>query len=238
MTSEPTSWLSKASHFLHREVQRNIEEPGLKSLPQGPERDFLLLTWGPVVYRTTYAPDSDRLFPLFLRALNDEVRKSVSKRIDGTPEHIYTMEQSYSSKVISDRNQLDNADEDTVRDAFRVWKRSLGLTRLTSAELPVRLKICLKVDDHCLANFTSVLDQQASEEAEADYSKCQVKVVEDMLAEREQPNYKEPEDYPGWTTITFSSFVEVYDSLHQGKRLSTFYNNGMVYMGRGEWTTG
>jgi hypothetical protein len=47
----------------HGTVQVTHEHrEGLRSLPPGPERDFLTLSWGPIVYRTSYAPETKRHF--------------------------------------------------------------------------------------------------------------------------------------------------------------------------------
>jgi hypothetical protein len=40
---------------------------GLRLPYPGPERDFLTLSWGPIVYRTSYAPETKRLLPVFMR---------------------------------------------------------------------------------------------------------------------------------------------------------------------------
>ncbi|KAK9847721.1 hypothetical protein MYU51_018355 [Penicillium brevicompactum] len=69
-------YTSSASAFLKEEGFGLGSSPGLRSLPPGPERDFLTLSWGPIIYRTSYAPDTKRLLPVFLRCLNDAVGQS------------------------------------------------------------------------------------------------------------------------------------------------------------------
>jgi hypothetical protein len=219
------SWTSPANDFLHRQVFRLGEERGLTALPPGPDRDFLTLTWGPVVFRTTYAPDSDRLFPLFLRALNDEVRKGLPI-LDGTPDQRAMLERTYASKVFTSSVLYDSADQNTVREAFRDWKLSLALPRMN---LPVRLKMCLMVDDACLADFTRVLDTSASVEGQSDFSDCRVIVIESLYPQ-ETTDF-DGQSYPGWTTVTLSSLMEVYAGL-QDQRLSAFYEGGRVFKGR------
>lgn len=67
--TESEYFRSPANLFLQQEAYRLGASPGLRSLPQGPERDFLTLTWGPVIYRTTSAPESKDLPPPRLPAL-------------------------------------------------------------------------------------------------------------------------------------------------------------------------
>jgi hypothetical protein len=40
------------------------------------QRDFLTLSWGPIVYRTSYAPETKRLLPVFMRYLNSSVARA------------------------------------------------------------------------------------------------------------------------------------------------------------------
>ncbi|KAL1983318.1 hypothetical protein VTN96DRAFT_10459 [Rasamsonia emersonii] len=224
------AWTTPANDFLHRQVYRLGEERGLTAQPPGPDRDFLTLTWGPIVYRTTYAPDSDRLFPLFLRALNDEVRKGLPI-LDGTPEQRAMLERTYASKVFTSSVLYADADQDTIREAFRDWKLSLSLPRMN---LPVRLRMCLMVDDACLADFTRVLDTSASAEDQSDFSGCRIIAVESLYPQ-ELSDFSQETDssYPGWTTVTLSSLMEVYAGL-QDQRLSAFYEAGRIFKGRDE----
>ncbi|KAJ5131378.1 uncharacterized protein N7515_007417 [Penicillium bovifimosum] len=75
-TPEPTQYTSPANLFLEEEVYQLGSCPGVRSLPPGAERDFLTLSWGPIVYRTSYAPETKRLLPVFLRCLNDAGEES------------------------------------------------------------------------------------------------------------------------------------------------------------------
>ncbi|KAL1962560.1 hypothetical protein VTN77DRAFT_9435 [Rasamsonia byssochlamydoides] len=224
------AWTTPANNFLHQQVYRLGEERGLTAQPPGADRDFLTLTWGPIVFRTTYAPDSDRLFPLFLRALNDEVRKSLPI-LDGTPDQRAMLERTYASKVFTSSLLYANADQDTVREAFRDWKLSLDLPRMN---LPVRLRMCLMVDDACLADFTRVLDTSASVEGQSDFSGCRIIAIESLYPQ-EQTDFSPGDNpsYRGWTTVTLSSLMEVYTGL-QHQRLSAFYQDGRIFKGSEE----
>ncbi|KAG2420948.1 hypothetical protein HFD88_000562 [Aspergillus terreus] len=175
MPSHDTTEKSVTAQFLHTEVSRLGAQPGLRSLPPGPERDFLTLTWGPIVYRTTYAPESHRLLPLFLRALNEAIQTALH-RLPGTREEIHLLEKTYASKVFSAQDQYRDVGEDVIRQIFHDWKVSLALP---SIELPVRLRLCLIVDDAVLASFAKQVDLAAKEGQDAHTSACPIKVLEE-----------------------------------------------------------
>ncbi|GES62334.1 CUE domain protein [Aspergillus terreus] len=175
MPSHDTTEKSVAARFLHTEVSRLGAQPGLRSLPPGPERDFLTLTWGPIVYRTTYAPESHRLLPLFLRALNEAIQTALH-RLPGSREEIHLLEKTYASKVFSAQDQYQDVGEDVIRQIFHNWKVSLALP---SIELPVRLRLCWIVDDAVLASFAKQVDLAAKEGHDAHTSGCPIKVLEE-----------------------------------------------------------
>ncbi|KAJ9199355.1 hypothetical protein DTO164E3_4667 [Paecilomyces variotii] len=229
--TEP-GFFKPASHFLEREITRLGEEPGLTSLPPGPERDFLTLTWGPVVFRATYAPDSERLFPIYLRALNEEIQRAVPKHLQGSPEQMLLLQRTYSSKVFSDKNMYDNADVETVRQAFHDWKVSLGLPAM---DLPIRLKFCLMIDDGCLATLAAVTDQASSVETQAEFGAVRIIIVEEEYPQKEKQGASPPPEYPGWVAVSLAALVEVYSDLDRDKSLSDFYRKNQLYKGNGEW---
>lgn len=231
--SEPKDWHSPANSFLQKEVYRLGSEPGLRSLPPGTDRDFLTLTWGLVVYRTTYAPDSQRLLKVFLRRLNDEVRKSLPKILPGSPEQMRLLERTYSSKVFSSEDMYDGVDEATIQQAFHDWKISLALPAI---EVPVRLRVCLVVDDNSLANLTASLTSSTLENQDTDAAMCPVKVVEDNFPDLQRGDNCSRPDNQGWTTVTLSSLLEVYQGLHQGKCLADYHKPGSVYLGDNRWS--
>ncbi|KAH1620398.1 hypothetical protein KXX16_001609 [Aspergillus fumigatus] len=203
--------------FLQKEVYRLGSEPGLRSLPPGPERDFLTLTWGPIVYRTTYAPDSQRLIPIFLRALNEEIQKALSRCLSGSPEQIRLLETTYASKVFNSQEGYDGLDEETVRESFHDWKVALALPAI---ELPVRLRMCLMIDEGVLSRLTTTVDMSSMVEEDADYSSCPVKVIEENFPDVHRRDSKPTkDDYPGWTKVALSAIVEVYDD---GCRMDRF----------------
>ncbi|KAK1146976.1 hypothetical protein N8T08_002304 [Aspergillus melleus] len=233
MPSSQSPEPSAASRFLQSEVYRLGAQPGLRSLPQSPERDFLTLTWGPIIYRTTYAPESDRLLPIFLRALNDETQQALPRCLSGTPKQIHLLETTYASKVFSIENSYEGADEATIRKAFRQWKIALALP---SFELPVRLRICLIVDDVVLASLTKRMNAAVSEDKDRDFSRCPVKVVEENFPDKVRKNSNPAVGpYPGWTTVVLSSLVEVYNGLRHGNGLVEYHQPGRIYTGNGQW---
>ncbi|OJJ50054.1 hypothetical protein ASPZODRAFT_128650 [Penicilliopsis zonata CBS 506.65] len=232
-SQESPSFLSPANQFLQREVYRLVTEPGLRSLPPNPERDFLTLTWGPIVFRTTYAPESRELFPIFLRQLNEEVRRSLPRTIPGSPSQMTMLERTYSSKVFTDQSAYENVDEAAIQEAFHDWKISLGLP---SIKLPVRLNTCLMVDDGILARLTEVVNSSMLAEKDADVSSCPVKIVEENFPDLSKMDYCGNTDYQGWTTVAFSSLVEVYDGIGQGKCLADYHRPNLVYQGKDTWS--
>lgn len=248
--AEPEHFRSSANLFLQREVYRLGSTPGLKSLLSGPTRDFFLLTWGPIVFRTSYAPETKRLLRVFLRCLNDAVSRSIHRTFSGSNDQLRLLEKTYASKVFSDQDMYDGLNEDSVRDAFHDYKVSLAIP---ATELPSRLRACLMVDDGALSYLTGVVDMSAAVEKDANIDRCWVKVVEenypdarfeqtshaeDMLGEHEANGLGQDRNrYRGWTMVALSALVEVFDGLRQMKNLGEFHQEGRVYLGGGTWSS-
>ncbi|KXG46387.1 uncharacterized protein PGRI_052430 [Penicillium griseofulvum] len=246
-TPVPKHTTTPASLFLKEEVYRLGALPGLRSLPPGPERDFLTLSWGPIVYRTSYAPETKRLLPVFLRYLNNSVQRALRRTFTGSDEEIQILTETYSSKVFSSREMYTNMNEEGVRQAFHEFKVSL---RIPETELPSRLRICLMLDDEALAHMKCVLDFCSMAEEDADVGGCWVKVVEENfpdsrmgdhpLARHDVEGVSERVrghrgSYYGWTRVALSALVEVFDGLRQLKWLVDYHREGNVYMGDGNW---
>ncbi|CAI7676540.1 unnamed protein product [Penicillium manginii] len=177
MTDRDTStFTSPANLFLQQEVYRLGTSPGLRSLPPGSERDFVVLTWGPIIYRTSYVPESKSLLPIFLRLLNDAVSRSIDRTLAGSEEQVRLLKKTYASKVFSARDMYDSMDEDRVRDAFHDYKVSLAMP---ATELPSRLRACLMVDDGVLSHMRAILDISTMAGQDTDVGRCWVKVIED-----------------------------------------------------------
>ncbi|EAW07287.1 uncharacterized protein ACLA_019920 [Aspergillus clavatus NRRL 1] len=232
--AEPENYHTPANEFLQREVYRLGSEPGLRSLPPGPERDFLTLTWGPIVYRTTYAPGSQRLMPVFLRALNEQVQSALPRSLPGSPEQLRSLERTYASKVFNSQEEYHGVDEETVREAFHDWKVALSLP---SIELPVRLRMCLMIDDGVLSFLTKTVDMSSMVEQNADYASCPIKVVEENFPDLHR-GFSNPVkgNYPGWTVVALSALVEIYDGLRQGRNLEEYHKPNKIYLGHGNWS--
>lgn len=247
--TEPENFRSPANLFLQEEVYRLGSLPGLRSLPPGPSRDFLVLTWGPIIFRTSYAPETKRLLRVFLRCLNDTVSRSIHCTLPGSSDQIRLLEKTYASKVFSTQDLYDGIDEDGVRDAFHDFKVSLAMP---ATELPSRLRACLMVDDGVLSHLTGVVDMSVAAEKNPDIDRCWVKMVEENFPDSrfgDQP-YVEALDlndeadgigdnrgvYRGWTKVALSALVEVFDGLRQMKNLVEYHREGRVYLGEGKWS--
>ncbi|KAJ5154880.1 uncharacterized protein N7500_010319 [Penicillium coprophilum] len=245
--SVPQHHTSPASVFLKEEVYRLGALPGVRSLPPGPERDFLTLSWGPIIYRTSYAPETKRLLPVFLRYLNNSVHRALRRTFTGSDEEIETLTTTYSSKVFSSPEIYAKLNEESIRQAFHDFKVSLGLPE---TELPSRLRICLMLDDEALAHLKCVLDLSSMAEENADVGGCWVKVVEENFPDSrmgDHPLAKHDMEcapdcveehrgrYHGWTRVALDALVEVFDGLRQMKWLVDYHREGNVYLGDGKW---
>lgn len=246
--SQLNSFTSPADLFLEEEVYRLGTSPGLRSLPPGPSRDFILLSWGPIVYRTCYKPEKKDLIQDFLFFLNDAVRKSLNQTFTGSEDQIKLLTRTYSSKIFSSRSRYEDIDEDAVRHAFHDYKVSLALP---VAALPSRLRACLMVDDGVLSHLKAIMDLCDSMDKEVDLDRCWVKVIEENFPDTrfgdrayvtsvkrsdEVDGGESRKSYRGWTTVSLSALVEVFDGLRQMKSLVEYHRDGRVYLGHGKWS--
>ncbi|PYH45695.1 uncharacterized protein BP01DRAFT_356327 [Aspergillus saccharolyticus JOP 1030-1] len=259
----PTTPSTKASNFLATEIYNIGAQPGIRSLPPSPERDFLVLTWGPVVYRTTYSPLSDQLLPLFLRVLSTEVQAAIPRCLPGTRKQLLLLETNYACKVFSDEKQYGHADIGAVRRAFHNWKRAE--LALPVMELPTRLRVCLVVDEGVVEELAGMVRRREhmvdgeteegemimddgeketdgefeseSESGSSYYARCPVIMVEENFPDRRRRD-SNPADgvYPGWTKVALSTVVEVLDGLRFGNGLSRYHRPGKVYLGEDRWS--
>ncbi|CAI7677406.1 unnamed protein product [Penicillium pancosmium] len=237
---DAATFTSPATLFLQQEVYRLGSSPGLRYLPPGSERDFIVLTWGPVIYRTSYVPESKRLLPVFLRLLNDAVSST---------EQVRLLEKAYASKVFSAQDMYDSLDEDRVRDAFHDYKVSLAMP---VTELPSRLRACLMVDDEVLSHMRAILDISTMAGQNTDVGRCWVKVIEDNFPDArfgDKPYVASIDEsrkvggttehqgkYHGWTMVSLSALLEVFDGLRQMKYLVEYHREGRIYLGEGKWS--
>ncbi|KAJ5983232.1 hypothetical protein N7481_005331 [Penicillium waksmanii] len=246
---DASTFTSPANVFLQQEVYRLGNSPGLRHLPPGPERDFIVLTWGPVIYRTSYVPESKHLLPVFLRLLNDAVSRSIHRILIGSAEQVRLLEKTYASKVFSVQDMYDSLDEDRVRDAFHDYKVSLAMP---VTELPSRLRACLMVDDEVLSHMRAILDIPTMAGQDTDVGRCWVKVIEDNFPDarfgdkpyiasidgnKKVDGTKEHQGkYRGWTMVSLSALLEVFDGLRQMKYLVEYHREGRIYLGEGKWS--
>lgn len=204
----------------------------------------MILTWGPIIFQTSYAPETDRLLRVFLRCLNDAVSRAIHRTLSGSSEQIRLLEKTYASKVLSDKGLYDGMSENGIRDSFHDFKVPLALP---ATDLPSRLRACLMVDDAVLSHLTGAVDMSAAAEERADIDRCWVKVIEENFpdARYDDKPYVEAgaggvDDrgaYTGWTKVALSALVEVYDGLRQMKPLVDYHREGCIYLGNGEWST-
>ncbi|RAH50183.1 uncharacterized protein BO95DRAFT_438521 [Aspergillus brunneoviolaceus CBS 621.78] len=243
-----------AANFLTTEIYNIGAQPGIRSLPPSPERDFLALTWGPVVYRTAYSARSDRLLPVFLRALSYEVQAAIPRRLPGTRKQRHLLETSYACKVFSDETRYAGAEIGAVRRAFHDWKRAD--LELPLMELPARLRVCLVVDEEVLRALERMMTKEedgvdTAEEArggptqdgsekgsgEMSYGRCPVIMVEENFPDRRRRDSNPADgEYPGWTQVALSAVVEVLEGMRFGNGLSRFHRSGRIYLGESQWS--
>lgn len=232
---EPSTYHSPANIFLQNEVYRLGVVPGLRSRPQGPERDFLTQTWGPIVYCISYeAPDAERLIPEFLDAINNEIVNSIPDTLPGSAEQHRLIQKTYASKAFSDRELYQASDENAVREYFRDWKVFLSFP---SIELPTRMRMCLMIDDNVLSYYKEKVDLASAVEKNAYLSMCRVKAVEENFPSSGygDSGFHMSESYAGWTLLALRSLLEVLHGLSMGKRLGDYHRPGKTYLGNGEW---
>ncbi|CAG8235421.1 unnamed protein product [Penicillium salamii] len=239
-------YTSSAEEFLKEEVFSLGASPGLRSLPPGPERDFLTLSWGPILYRTSYAPDTKRLLPVFLRCLNDAVGQSLRRTLTGTDEQFRILTETYSSKFFNSRDMFADMSEEGIRQVFHEFKVALAIPE---TELPSRLRVCLMVDDKVLSHLKNVLDASSMVGGDVDLGSCWVKVVEENFPDSRMSDHPQVDidgvsdcvkkyrgAYHGWTTVALDALVEVFDGLRQLKSLVDYHREGRIYLGEGEWS--
>ena len=129
---------------------------------------------------------------------------------------------------------MHQVDEMVVREMFRGWKIAVAIPAI---ELPVRLRMCLVVDDGVLATMTGMVNEASRKIENADLSRCPVKVLEEnYLDSRHDDLSSSSEGDPGWTTVALGALVEIYDGLGQGKCLLDYHRPGRMYLGGGNWT--
>ncbi|KAJ5725202.1 uncharacterized protein N7483_006559 [Penicillium malachiteum] len=247
--SDPDLPSSSATLFLEQEVYRLGTAPGFRYLPPGPVRDFILLSWGPLIYRTSYKPETKHLIHSFLRCLNDAISSSLSQ-LSGSDEEIKLLTQAYSSKLFSNRDIYADVGEEAVRRVFHEYKASLDIP---ATDLPSRLRVCLMVDDAVLSNLKAILNLSEILEKSTDIDRCWVKVIEENFPDSrfgDRPyvanvDFSDEVDgvgdyrgnYRGWTMVALSALVEVFDGLRQMKHLVRYHREGRVYLGGGKWSS-
>ncbi|KAF7115479.1 hypothetical protein CNMCM5793_002437 [Aspergillus hiratsukae] len=156
INSHLASSLNEVRRELGRADNRWMElgNPRELRLPQSP-------TWGFVIYRTTYTPQSYRQFPRIIELTNSCIRRdvleeyaSVKEYYLGPPEELKSGYQLICAKhrpiIIEDRNRLDGISLHSVRSHFESWidDRASGRGReKPDWGLPTQRHVCLVVDE-------------------------------------------------------------------------------------------
>ncbi|PWY84201.1 hypothetical protein BO83DRAFT_413690 [Aspergillus eucalypticola CBS 122712] len=223
-----------ASTFLQTELYHTASQPGLRSLPPSPSRDFLTLTWGPIIYLTTYTPSSsNNLLSPFLQSLNTEIHHAIRRVLPGNPSQTRLLESSYAAKVFSGEKLYGDKSVEEIRRVFHDWKR-VDLA-LPAVELPVRLRVCLVVDKGVLERFGRLVNGDGDEDGRGGEC-CPVIMVEENFPDiRRRDSNPADEGFPGWTWVALRAVVEVFDGLRGAGGLRKYHREGEVYLGDGRW---
>ncbi|KAK2750072.1 hypothetical protein FQN57_004564 [Myotisia sp. PD_48] len=135
-------------------------------------------TWGFVVYRTVYTPESNTLFPRVLEILNDYLRSKVFKEVDEFiekwdlerwglgPDPTVNEELMKCHKMIvhDDQAKFDGLSLDDVRTHFEEWVTGLPPPRTRKddedsegmRDVWPRYRTCLVIDDEILNILSDV----------------------------------------------------------------------------------
>ncbi|KAF3388503.1 hypothetical protein F1880_003869 [Penicillium rolfsii] len=153
------------------------------------------LSWGYVIYRTTYTPESEPHFSAVIKYLEACIKEeffeeSAKYASNGGDPAIYEgIWAQHSSTVIEDAAQFNRASIDAIRAHFEAWVDAQGQRDKFN-----KYRMCIVIDEECLQTLLSAsvetLDQEA-ELAQGDTVRY-VKVVEAW------PNLADFEPFPGW----------------------------------------
>ncbi|KAJ5356287.1 hypothetical protein N7517_010896 [Penicillium concentricum] len=121
-------------------------------------------TWGYVIYRTTYTPQSDTAFSQIVDLLNSYIKQELFSEYDSTPKSkLHSAEPTpyheiwaqHRPVIMADPVQFDEASIDSIRSHFESWVNSRERRNHTT---------CIVIDDESLQAF---LDAQPTEKWES-----------------------------------------------------------------------
>lgn len=117
-------------------------------------------TWGYVIYRTTYTPVSDRVFPLALQTIHHHIRKAVlydraeAREILGVQDPLVISHDllwpRYSSIIMDNCDNFNAIPLSSVRSHFESWMEGREREEMDSR---IEHGICLAIDDEVLRAF-------------------------------------------------------------------------------------
>ncbi|KAJ5613708.1 hypothetical protein N7528_007362 [Penicillium herquei] len=128
----------------HRTSQRFLSSRFLSDFP-----------WGFIIYRTTYTPESEKLWPLVMERLANGLINGIDCEAerypnDTRPEQL--VKESHKDVVISDASRWDGASIEEVREHFLGYLRKMNQER-SSEE--ARFASCLVIDERSLQSIIS-----------------------------------------------------------------------------------
>ncbi|KAJ5166921.1 uncharacterized protein N7482_005702 [Penicillium canariense] len=129
------SWLPWPTRRLHTAVQSET-------------------TWGYVIYRTTYTPESDTAFPRVVDLLDSYIKhglysectssqNNTSRHTDPTPYH--EIWARHNSVIMNDRAKFNGASADTIQTHFKSWSRVQEKQGNSTA-----YRMCMVIDERSL----------------------------------------------------------------------------------------
>ncbi|OQE44344.1 hypothetical protein PENCOP_c002G07859 [Penicillium coprophilum] len=122
-------------------------------------------TWGYVIYRTTYTPQSDTAFSQIIDLLNSYIKDELFSEYASTPKSkLHCAEPTPYQEIwaqhlpiiMADPAQFDEASIDSIRAHFESWVNSRARRNYTT---------CIVIDDESLQAF---LDARHSEKSKSD----------------------------------------------------------------------
>ncbi|KAF3391708.1 hypothetical protein F1880_007964 [Penicillium rolfsii] len=122
-------------------------------------------SWGYVIYRTTYSPESTAHFSTVIQYLEACIRKSFFAEAaefastGGDPAIYVGIWAQYSLTVIEDATQLDGVSIDSIRARFEEWVDAQGQRDKFN-----KYRMCIVIDEECLQTLlgtsAEALDQE------------------------------------------------------------------------------
>lgn len=123
--------------------------------------------WGYAIYRTVYTPESDELWNSALDKLDRWMNYRIDAELrihkewaqDPYPERV--IHESYRNVIIEDKDLLDGASVDRIRQHFKKWKETItgepGEVHFGICSMG-RFNACLMVDDRSLKSIVNGIE--------------------------------------------------------------------------------